>query len=137
MSKLVQFLTNNNVEGLTKDVVISERFKDSETGKLLKFKIQAMQFDEFSNIQKTCTKTDKKGKVDFNAKLLNDEIISKFCIEPDFRNAEFLKSNGCMNPAQLINKVLLAGEVSTLAEEIISLSGFNQDLDSLREEGKN
>lgn len=136
MSKLQQFLTGRNVTELTEDVAISDRLKDEE-GKLLKFKIKAMTADEFSNIQKVCTRVDKKQKVNFNSKLYNEELITNYCLEPDFKNAQFLKDNGCMSPSQLINKVLLAGEVSALSEAIAKLSGFDQDMDELKEEAKN
>lgn len=136
MSKLQQFLLNNNVNEITEEVIISDRFKD-ENGELMKFKIKTVPAGEHANIQNVCSRVDKKGKLNFNSKLYSEEIITNYCLEPNFKDAEFIKGAGCTNSSQLINKVLLAGEITTLTEEILSLSGFNKDLDALREEAKN
>ncbi|MEG0134202.1 MAG: hypothetical protein RR782_08770 [Clostridium sp.] len=135
MSKLMDFLVSNPIENLTEEIIVSDRFKVGD--ELLKFKIKAVSPDDFSNLQKQCTKVGKKGKVNFDSKMFNEQLVIDYTVEPNFRNAESIKKAGCMTPEQLLNKVLLAGEVATLVEEISSLSGFDKDLDSLREEAKN
>ena len=139
MSSLQEFLNCNPVDNLTEEVVISDRFKDKD-GNLLKFKIRAMTNDEFEEIRKKATKMDlRKGKrnIDFNAKVFNEQVVINFTIDPDFKNAESIKKVGCMAPEQYLNKVLLAGEISELAQQIQSLSGFDKDMDELVEEAKN
>jgi hypothetical protein len=136
MSKLMDFLIENEVDNLTDEVVISERFKDKEDN-LLKFKIKAVPPEDFSKLQKECTITKKKGKVEFDSKRFNEQIAINYTVDPDFRNAEAIKKVGCLYPEQFLNKVLLAGELNTLVEEISNLSGFGQDLDELREQAKN
>ncbi|CEP39660.1 XkdN-like protein [[Clostridium] sordellii] len=135
MSKLIDFLVSNPIENLTEEIIISDRFKVD--GEILKFKIKAVSPDEFSDLQKQCTKVGKKGKVNFDSKMFNDQLIVNYTVEPNFRDAEAIKKAGCMTPEQFVNKVLLAGEVATLVEEISTLSGFDKDLDSLREDAKN
>lgn len=135
MSKLIDFLVSNPIENLTEEIIISDRFKVG--GEILKFKIKAVPPDEFSDLQKQCTKVGKKGKVNFDSKMFNDQLIINYTVEPNFRDAEAIKKAGCMTPEQFVNKVLLAGEVATLVEEISTLSGFDKDLDSLREDAKN
>lgn len=135
MSKLTDFLLNNTVENLTEEVIVSDRFKVD--GEILKFKIKAVNPDEFSDLQKQCTKVGKKGKVNFDSKMFNEQLIINYTVDPNFKNAEVVKKAGCMTPEQLVNKVLLAGEVATLVEEISALSGFDKDLEELREEAKN
>ncbi len=135
MSKLTDFLLNNTVENLTEEVIVSDRFKVD--GKILKFKIKAVNPDEFSDLQKQCTKVGKKGKVNFDSKMFNEQLIINYTVDPNFKEAEVIKKAGCMTPEQLVNKVLLAGEVATLVEEISALSGFDKDLEELREEAKN
>lgn len=135
MSKLTDFLLNNTVENLTKEVVVSDRFKVD--GEILKFKIKAVNPDEFSDLQNQCTKVGKKGKVNFDSKMFNEQLIINYTIEPNFKSADVIKKAGCMTSEQLVNKVLLAGEVATLVEEISALSGFDKDLEELREEAKN
>lgn len=136
MSTLQDFLNENLVNGLTDEVVISPRFKDKE-GKLLKFKIKALSSPEFESIRKRCMTIGKKGKVDFNTQQFNNSIVIEHTIEPNFKDAESLAKVGAINPEDYLNKVLLSGEIATLAEEIQKLSGFNVDMDSLVEEAKN
>lgn len=135
MSKLMDFLVNNTVENLTEEVVISDRFKVD--GEILKFKIKAVTPDEFSDLQKQCTKIGKKGKMNFDSKMFNEQLIVNYTVEPNFKDAESIKRAGCITPEQLLNKTLLAGEVATLVEQISTLSGFDKDLEELREEAKN
>ncbi|MDU1966861.1 phage tail assembly chaperone [Clostridium perfringens] len=135
MSKLTDFLLNNTVENLTEEVVVSDRFKVD--GEILKFKIKAVNPEEFSDLQKQCTKIGKKGKMNFDSKMFNEQLIINYTVDPNFKDAEVVKKAGCMTPEQLVNKVLLAGEVATLVEEISALSGFDKDLEELREEAKN
>ncbi len=135
MSKLMDFLLNNTVENLTEEVVISDRFKVD--GEILKFKIKAVTPDEFSDLQKQCTKIGKKGKMNFDSKMFNEQLIVNYTVEPNFKDAESIKRAGCITPEQLLNKTLLAGEVATLVEQISTLSGFDKDLEELREEAKN
>ncbi|XZM32523.1 phage tail assembly chaperone [Clostridium perfringens] len=135
MSKLMDFLINNTVEDLTEEVVISDRFKVD--GEILKFKIKAVTPDEFSDLQKQCTKIGKKGKTNFDSRMFNEQLIVNYTVEPNFKDAEAIKKAGCLTPEQLLNKTLLAGEVVTLVEQISTLSGFDKDLEELREEAKN
>ncbi|CEK34301.1 XkdN-like protein,hypothetical protein,Phage XkdN-like protein [[Clostridium] sordellii] len=135
MSKLMDFLVSNPIDNLTEDVIISDRFKNEN--EILKFKIKAVSPDEFSELQKQCTKVGKKGKVNFDSKMFNDQLIINYTVEPNFKDADAIKKAGCMTPEQLLNKVLLAGEVATLVEEISTLSGFDKDLETLREDAKN
>lgn len=135
MSKLTDFLLNNTVENLTEEVIVSDRFKVD--GEILKFKIKAVNPEEFSDLQKQCTKIGKKGKMNFDSKMFNEQLIINYTVDPNFKEAEVIKKAGCMTPEQLVNKVLLAGEVATLVEEISALSGFDKDLEELREEAKN
>lgn len=134
MSKLMNFLINNTIENLTEEVVISDRFKVD--GEILKFKIKAVTPDEFSDLQKQCTKIGKKGKMNFDSKMFNEQLIVNYTVEPNFKDAESIKRAGCITPEQLLNKTLLAGEVATLVEQISTLSGFDKDLEELREEAK-
>lgn len=135
MSKLMDFLINNTIENLTEEVVISDRFKVD--GEILKFKIKAVTPDEFSDLQKQCTKIGKKGKMNFDSKMFNEQLIVNYTVEPNLKDAEAIKKAGCITPEQLLNKTLLAGEVATLVEQISTLSGFDKDLEELREEAKN
>lgn len=135
MSKLQAFLNTNPIDNLTDEVIISERFIDEE-GAPLKFKIRAMTMTEYEDIRKRST-VQKKKKVDFNLKHFNMEVIKKFSMDPNFKDKESLDEAGCLTADSYIEKVLLPGEIQELASQIIHLSGFDQDIESLKDEAKN
>lgn len=135
MSSLQAFLNSNVVEDIKESVLVSKRFKD-EKGGLLKFKIRAVTDSEMSDIQKICMRTGKKGKVDFDVSKFNRLIAIKGCVDPKFEDAESIKGVGCVTPEDYIKKVMLPGEIATLAEQIQTLSGYT-DLEDLKEQAKN
>lgn len=133
MSTLTQFLLDNPVDGITSEVIISERFAEHP------FKITAMNGEQFGDYQTRATTATAKGKqkLKFNSKLFQQLVVLNHTVEPNFKDAEFIKKAGCTTPEQLLYKTLLAGEIVELAEQISLLSGFNQDLDELADEVKN
>ena len=135
MSRLTDFLIENPVDILTDEVVISDRFKIGD--EILKFKIKAVGPEEFANIQKKHTKVGKKGKTDFNNAEFQMEIALNYTLDPNFRDADSIKKSGCLTPKQFLNKTLLAGELTDLVKEISSLSGFENDIEDIKEEAKN
>lgn len=140
MSLLQDFLIENaNIDEMEEEVIISPRFKDKE-GKILKFKIRPMSGDEFSSFQKACTKINMMGKKresSFDSGKYNLMCITNCCLEPDFKNAEFIKKIGAVTPEQAISKVLLPGEIVELGNQISSLSGFDVDINEEIEKAKN
>ena len=137
MSKLQQFLNANPVSGMTKEAVVSDRFKDEE-GNILKFTIRAISPSEFEEIRKKALIVKKGGKeIEFDTGKFNMDLIVNCTVDPNFKDAESIKALGCVSPDQYVNKVLLAGEVEELANQIREFSGFDKDLDELVDEAKN
>lgn len=136
MTALTEFLLANPVDTIETEVVVSKRIKDTE-GNLLKFRIKPMLNEQYLEYQNQCTIPKKGGKIDFNTKRFNQLIILNHTIEPNFRNADLIKQAGCATPEQLLNKILLAGEIQALSEQIRQISGFTDSLDDLVEEVKN
>lgn len=136
MSTLQAFLNENLVSDITDEVAISKRFKDKE-GNLLKFKIRAQTTEEFADAQKYATGNYKRGKeltVD-TTKLMSRTVID-CTVEPSFRDADSIKKTGCMSAEQYLNKVLTAGEIANLYNEISKISGF-ESMQDLVDEAKN
>ncbi|MFB4326398.1 XkdN-like protein [Paenibacillus sp. AK002] len=133
---LQDFLNANPVDNLTEEVAISPRFKD-EKGNPLKFTIRAMSPAEFEDIRKKSTQIKKGKKVEFDNQLFNLSIAINHTVNPDFRNAESIKKLGLATPEDYVQKVLLAGELSTLVQKINELSGFDVAMNDLVEEVKN
>ncbi len=133
---LQDFLNLNPVDNLTDEVVVSPRFKDSE-GKPLKFTIRAMTSQDFDGIRKASTEIRKSRKVEFDAQRFNLKMVINHTVVPDFKDADSIKKLGCRTPEEYVQRVLLAGEVTTLASKIQELSGFDVDMEDLVEEAKN
>lgn len=140
MSVLRDFLLENaDVIEKEIEVPVSPRFKDKE-GNLLKFKIRPMSGDEFGKYQKQCTTMNvmgKKKETSFDSGKFNVMCIVNHCIDPNFKEAEFIKKLGVQSPEQAVSKVLLAGEIVELGNQISKISGFDVDINEEIENAKN
>lgn len=140
MSVLKDFLIENaDVASKEVEVAISSRFKDKE-GNLLKFKIRPMNGDEFGKYQKQCTSFNmvgKKRETNFDSGKFNNLCIVNHCIDPDFKDSSFIKQLGVQTPEQAVGKVLLAGEIVELGNQITQISGFDVDINEEIENAKN
>lgn len=131
MSRLTDFLIQNPVDNLTEELVVSQRLAE------FPFKIRGMTGPEFAEYQKLATIMNRHKKVEFNSKLFNEVVIINHTVEPNFRDAESMKSAGCVTPEQFMYKSLLAGEIAELSQRISALSGFDRELDEVVDEAKN
>lgn len=124
---------DNPVDNLTEEITVSERLKE------FPFKIKGMTGNEYNDYQTRCIEnpnSPKKRK--FNSRKFNELIVINHTIEPNFKDADWLKAADCgMSPEKLVYKTLLAGEITELAESILKLSGFDKDLEEEMEEVKN
>jgi len=137
MGSLLDFLTDHPITEVTKEVKISSRFKDAK-GNILPFKIRAMSGVEYSEYLKQSQRMNSKEKVTgFDYNKYQGLIVIGNTIEPCFKDVEAIKKAGCLTAEQFLYKSLLIGEIINLADEITDLSGFNIDLETLREEAKN
>ncbi len=59
---------------------------------------------------------------------LNVHIILAGVIEPDLKNKSLQEKYGAATPAELVKKLLLAGEINAIAREIERLSGFRTEV---------
>ena len=121
---LQEFLNGNDVSNIEDEVVVSSRLKNPETGELYKFKIRALTDKEWESARRESTSIAKsrKEQVRFNQSGFNDKIVLTATIYPNFKDAESLKTVGCINPESYLHKVLLPGEIAELASKITTLS---------------
>lgn len=133
MNLLQQFLIDNPVDDVEEELVVSTRLQD------YKFRVKAMSGADYNDYQVRCIEnpnSPKKRK--FNAKKFHELIVVNHTVEPNFKDVEFLKASGCdSDPIKLMYKVLLPGEINALAEKILEISGFNNDIEEEVEEVKN
>lgn len=136
MSKLYSFLYPIR-DKETKDVFVSERFKD-EKGEPILFKIRALSQEENDAITR---KSNKNRKVNGSVQTQLDtleygrRLIVAATVFPDFSSEELCEQCGTLNPLEVPGKVLLAGEYSRLLGDIVDFCGFGAD--EIEEAAKN
>jgi hypothetical protein len=130
MSELLQFLAENNITEITKEINVSKRMPE-------KFKIKTMVQSKFNELQKKCTSKTTKEGTSFDGGKFNVLAILECCIYPNFNNADFVNSMKAVTPYEAVCKCLLPGEISELSAKIQELSGFNTDINEEIEEAKN
>lgn len=134
MSSLSAFLNPVKVEN--KKVIISNRFLD-ENGNPVPFEIRPITQEENKNFINKNTKRDKKGIEIFNRGEYLAELTASAVVFPDLNNAELQKGYGCLGAKSLIQKMLLVGEFTELANQVQILSGLDNDINKDIEEAKN
>lgn len=141
-SKFSAFMAQNVARIENKKIVVSDRFKDPETGKPIEWEIRALTNEENDDLQRRAmvnvpvlgqrgAYTRELDNVKYSAMLLAASVVY-----PDLNDAELQDSYGVKTPEALINKMLYMREATTLAQEIAKLSNFDNLADSV-EEAKN
>ncbi|MGE7843880.1 phage tail assembly chaperone [Lysinibacillus sp. NPDC093712] len=107
---------------------ITEKVKIKRLG--TDFTIKALTGEDIDKIRDQATypvKNGKKTELKVNEEEVARLLIVKAVVEPNFANADLLKHFGATDEGGCVQKALLAGEISTLQNEILLLSGFNDE----------
>ena len=139
MASLYAFLNPTQPED-TKEVIISDRFKD-ENGEVVPFIIKTISQDLNNQLNKKATSSRmvRGQKVEyFDAAVYTNSLIVESCVQPDFRNSELCSRYGTLDALEVPGKMLLPGEFAKLSEAIMRLNGFDMDaVPDLEEDAKN
>lgn len=137
MSALKAFL-QPVMAGVTKEVIVSNRFKDEE-GKAVPFVIKAITQKDNEKLARMSRKNvNVNGSpVEKLDNLLYTKRLVLACVqEPDFSNQEMCKYYGTEDPLDVPSQMLSIGEYNRLSEAILELNGMKDAEDKL-EEAKN
>jgi hypothetical protein len=137
MSALKAFL-QPVMAGVTKEVIVSNRFKDEE-GKAVPFVIKAITQKDNEKLARMSRKTVSVNgsPVEKLDNLLYTKRLVLACVqEPDFSNQEMCKYYGTEDPLDVPSQMLSIGEYNRLSEAILELNGMKDAEDKL-EEAKN
>lgn len=137
MSALKAFL-QPSVAGKTKEVIVSDRFKDDE-GNQVPFVIKAISQKENEKLAHMSRKTAivKGNPVESLDNLLYTKRLLLACVqEPDFSAQEMCKYYGTEDPLEVPSQMLSIGEYNRLSEAILELNGM-RDPKELLEDAKN
>ncbi len=97
--------------------------------------LQGLKSEKVEAIRESCTeKREKKGRIieRLDTAKFNAALIIAATKSPDWRTPELLAKYGVHCAEDLIGKLFLAGEVSALGDVVLSLSGFDLDLDDVK-----
>ncbi len=107
-------------------VALSERLKAH------RFKFRPLSADEVDKINRYSR--GKDGEI--NAKVHQEQVFLTGCVEPNFRDAEWIKRVGVVTPEQLLHKMLRYGEILKGYIEIEKLTS-EPDFEVIVEQVKN
>lgn len=117
--------------------VVFDRFKD-EDGKVVPFLIRPITSEENKAIQKKCTIKDKSGKKSMDSSRYQTCLVIVGTVRPDFTDSQLCDGYGVVDPEMVVGKMLYVGEYMKLADEILKLSGLDEDSEAeAEEEAKN
>ncbi len=137
MSALKAFL-QPPVTDVTKQVIVSDRFKDDE-GNPVPFVIKAITQKENEKLAHMSRKTSNiNGKpVEGLDNLLYTKRLVLACVQaPDFRDQEMCKYYGTEDPLDVPSQMLSVGEYSRLSSAILELNDMVDPREKM-EEAKN
>lgn len=75
----------------------------------------------------------KKGPVDkLDYENFNIGLIVQASVKPNWNDTKLLEKFRASSGTEVVKRLLLAGEISLLGEAVLDVSGFNIDLDDLK-----
>lgn len=127
ISTLQAFLIQAAKEQQEQEINVSKRFEH-------KFKIRALSMNEWEEIQQKSTNPESSQRVDSLGMLRRAAIEG--CIDPNYKDEEFIKGLGVNTPTEALNKTLRAGEIVKLANAVLKFSGFGESVEDARKEAQ-
>lgn len=103
------------------------------------FTVKALDDETFNEIQEEATNYvgsgAKQRKVVDESKL-NTSIVAKAVVDENgeslFKNAKLLEKYGAKTAEECVRKALLVGEVATLVKAVLDISGFDNDVEDIK-----
>lgn len=135
MNALQQFLLESNIKDLKKTINLGGRLADYP------ITVRALDGAKYNTFQQMCIENPNSAKKrHFNSKKFNELVCIECLVEPNLRDAEFLQAareKGIADSTGLLYHCFLSGEINTIAEKALLLSGFDRDVEEEMEEAKN
>ncbi|WP_101773999.1 phage tail assembly chaperone [Peptostreptococcus faecalis] len=134
MSKFQGFLKENAERRDKKELIISDRFKNEE-GKAEVFVIKPIKLSRIAELRNENTTVDKNGNEKVNEVDVQLDLIAESVVSPDFKDVGLQESYGVLGEKELINEMLLIGEIELLTNEINAfngMKGFRSQVDEVK-----
>lgn len=87
------------------------------------------------NIRERCTeRKERRGKTisHMDEEMFNVSLIAASTISPNWGNQQLLSKFSASSAEEVIKRILLAGELSALGDVVLDLSGFNTELEDVK-----
>lgn len=97
--------------------------------------LQGLTGKQVSNIRERCTeRSEKRGKVAerLDEEQFNAALISAATVKPNWGDPKLLSKFKASGPEEVVRRILLAGELAAVGDVVLDLSGFNVDLEELK-----
>lgn len=136
-------LTDEEIISMTEDQIIERLLEPTEIPKSTIFvdrigipvTLKGLSEKEIFKIRRQCTYTKKKRgqKIEkLNEEEFNAALIVAATIKPNWNNPKLLEALKASDGTQIIKKKFLAGETASMADKVLELSGFNDDLEEVK-----
>ncbi|QJD86715.1 phage tail assembly chaperone [Cohnella herbarum] len=98
-------------------------------------KLRGLTGKQVFNIRERCTeRKEKRGQTitRLDEELFNVSLIAASTISPNWGNPQLLDKFSASGAEEVIKRILLAGELSALGDIVLDLSGFNTELEDVK-----
>jgi len=102
-------------------------------GEKVVFKVRAIDGQRYADIQRLAIDISNKGNVkDVDMYKLQVLTIIEGVVDPNLKDKRLLEHFSCTTPEELVKKLLLAGEITDLYNEITALSGYEVEVEDIK-----
>jgi hypothetical protein len=136
-------ITDEEILNMTEDDIINRLMEPTDVPEATYFiervgipvTLKGLSEKDINRIKKECTYTRKeRGK---KIEKLDDEefnaaLIESATVKPNWNDSRLLDSIKASDGRQFIRKKFLAGETSAMADKVLELSGFDEDLEEIK-----
>lgn len=137
------FMAENVEQDEEREVLVSERFRNPDTGEVIKWRIKSISSAQDRELRKKHTHRVKVGRAgqsqketDYESYML--ELAALCVVYPDLQDAALQNSYGVMGETALLQALLSKpGELAELQLQVQKHNGFDVLMDDLVDEAKN
>lgn len=121
-------------------VVVSDRFTDPETGKVLEWELRPLTVPEEAEIRQNCfiSTRDNKGRItqELDQNKYTLQSVVKSVVFPNLNDAELQRNYGVNGAERLLEVMLLSPENIRLTQAFNKLNKYDKSFDEVVEEAK-
>lgn len=76
----------------------------------------------------------RKGQTEekLDSEQFNCSLIAAATVKPNWSDAKLITQFNASGPEEVIKRILLAGELTQLSEQVLDLSGYNTELEEIK-----